>query len=94
MALARLGAAIEIDGGYVVARAPNGLRGAEIVFPKVTVGGTHTAMMAASLANGTTVIENAAREPEIVDVAYCLNKMVRASLAPAASASSSRASPS
>jgi UDP-N-acetylglucosamine 1-carboxyvinyltransferase len=75
MAVAQLGAAIEIESGYVVARAPQGLRGAEIVFPKVTVGGTHTAMMAASLAQGTTVIENAAREPEIVDVADCLNKM-------------------
>jgi len=75
MAVGRLGASIEIDGGYVVARAPHGLRGADIVFPKVTVGGTHTAMMAASLAAGTTVIENAAREPEIVDVADCLNKM-------------------
>jgi UDP-N-acetylglucosamine 1-carboxyvinyltransferase len=75
MAMARLGAAIEIESGYVVARAPHGLRGAEIVFPKVTVGGTHTAMMAASLAPGTTVIENAAREPEIADVADCLNKM-------------------
>jgi UDP-N-acetylglucosamine 1-carboxyvinyltransferase len=75
MAVARLGAAIEIESGYVVARAPHGLRGAEIVFPKITVGGTHTAMMAASLAQGTTVIENAAREPEIVDVADCLNKM-------------------
>jgi len=74
-AMARLGAAIEIESGYVVARAPRGLRGAEIVFPKVTVGGTHTAMMAASLAQGTTVIENAAREPEIIDVADCLNKM-------------------
>ncbi len=52
-----------------------GCKGGEIVFPKVTVGGTHTAMMAASLANGTTVIENAAREPEIGDVADCLNKM-------------------
>jgi UDP-N-acetylglucosamine 1-carboxyvinyltransferase len=75
MAIAQLGAAIEIESGYVVARAPHGLRGGEIVFPKVTVGGTHTAMMAASLAQGTTVIENAAREPEIVDVADCLNKM-------------------
>jgi UDP-N-acetylglucosamine 1-carboxyvinyltransferase len=75
MALERLGAEIEIDGGYVVARAKNGLRGGEVVFPKVTVGGTHTAVMAASLANGTTVIENAAREPEIRDVADCLNKM-------------------
>jgi len=75
MAMEQLGAQIEIDGGYVVARAPKGLRGGEVVFPKVTVGGTHTALMAASLANGTTVIENAAREPEIGDVADCLNKM-------------------
>ena len=75
MAVERLGAAIEIESGYVVARAPHELRGAEIVFPKVTVGGTHTAMMAAALARGTTVIENAAREPEIADVADCLNKM-------------------
>jgi UDP-N-acetylglucosamine 1-carboxyvinyltransferase len=75
MAVARLGAKIDIESGYVVARAPHGLRGAEIVFPKVTVGGTHTALMAASLAQGTTVIENAAREPEIVDVTDCLNKM-------------------
>jgi UDP-N-acetylglucosamine 1-carboxyvinyltransferase len=75
MALERLGAEIEIDAGYVIARAPRGLRGGEISFPKVTVGGTHTALMAASLANGTTLIENAAREPEIKDVADCLNKM-------------------
>ena len=65
MALEKLGAEIEIEGGYVIARAKKGLRGGEIVFPKVTVGGTHTALMAASLARGTTVIENAAREPEI-----------------------------
>jgi UDP-N-acetylglucosamine 1-carboxyvinyltransferase len=75
MALEKLGAEIEIESGYVVARAKNGLRGAEINFPKVTVGGTHTALMAAVLARGTTVIENAAREPEIGDVADCLNKM-------------------
>src|SRR5579884_59163 len=75
MALEKLGAEIEIDGGYVVARAKNGLRGGEIVFPKVTVGGTHTALMGAALARGTTVIENAAREPEIGDLADCLNKM-------------------
>jgi len=75
MALQRLGAAIDIEGGYVVARAPRGLTGGDIVFPKVTVGGTHTAMMAASLARGTTVIDNAAREPEVADVAACLNKM-------------------
>jgi UDP-N-acetylglucosamine 1-carboxyvinyltransferase len=75
MAMERLGAKIEIDSGYVAARAPNGLKGGEIAFPKVTVGGTHTAIMAASLASGTTVIENAAREPEVGDVAACLNKM-------------------
>ena len=75
MALEKLDAEIEIEGGYVIARAKKGLRGADIVFPKVTVGGTHTAMMAAALAHGTTVIENAAREPEIGDVADCLNKM-------------------
>ena len=75
MALEALGGEIEIEGGYVIARAKKGLRGGEIKFPKVTVGGTHTALMAASLAAGTTVIENAAREPEIGDVADCLNKM-------------------
>ncbi|AWN34959.1 UDP-N-acetylglucosamine 1-carboxyvinyltransferase [Methylobacterium radiodurans] len=75
MALERLGAQIEIDGGYVVAKTKNGLRGAEISFPKVTVGGTHVALMAAALAYGTTVIENAAREPEVVDLAECLTKM-------------------
>ena len=75
MALEQLGAEIEIDRGYVIARAKNGLRGGEIKFPKVTVGGTHTALMAAALARGTTVIENAAREPEVADVAACLNKM-------------------
>jgi UDP-N-acetylglucosamine 1-carboxyvinyltransferase len=75
MALEKFGAEIEIEGGYVIARASKGLHGGDIVFPKVTVGGTHTAMMAAALAHGTTVIENAAREPEIGDVADCLNKM-------------------
>ncbi|HEX3163973.1 MAG TPA: UDP-N-acetylglucosamine 1-carboxyvinyltransferase, partial [Pseudolabrys sp.] len=75
MALEKLGVEIEIEGGYVIARAKKGLRGGEIVFPKVTVGGTHTALMAAVLATGTTVIENAAQEPEVGDVADCLNKM-------------------
>jgi len=75
MALEKLGADIDIEAGYVIARAPHGLRGGEVVFPKVTVSGTHTALMAATLARGTTVIENAAREPEIGDVADCLNKM-------------------
>lgn len=75
MALEKLGAEIEIDGGYVVAKTKNGLRGAEITFPTVTVGGTHVALMAAALAYGTTVIDNAAREPEVVDLAECLSKM-------------------
>jgi UDP-N-acetylglucosamine 1-carboxyvinyltransferase len=75
MAMERLGAKIDIENGYVVATAKGGLKGAEIDFPKVTVGGTHTALMAATLAHGTTVIHNAAREPEIVDVADCLMKM-------------------
>ena len=75
MVLERLGAQIDIDSGYVIAKAPNGLRCAEIEFPKVTVGGTHTALMAAALAQGTTVLHNAAREPEVVDLADCLVKM-------------------
>jgi UDP-N-acetylglucosamine 1-carboxyvinyltransferase len=75
MALSSLGAEIEIDRGYVIARAPDGLKGGTISFPKITVSGTHVAIMAASLARGSTVIENAAREPEIGDLADCLNKM-------------------
>ncbi len=75
MALEKLGAKIDIENGYVVASAKNGLVGAEIDFPKVTVGGTHTALMAASLARGTTVLRNAAREPEVIDLADCLVKM-------------------
>jgi UDP-N-acetylglucosamine 1-carboxyvinyltransferase len=75
MALEKLGAEIDIEAGYVIARAPKGLRGGEINFDKVTVGGTHTALMAASLAHGHTLIKNAAREPEIVDLADCLIKM-------------------
>jgi UDP-N-acetylglucosamine 1-carboxyvinyltransferase len=75
MALEKLGADITIDAGYVVAKAPGGLRGAKIDFPKVTVSGTHVALMAATLAKGTSEINNAACEPEIADVADCLNKM-------------------
>jgi UDP-N-acetylglucosamine 1-carboxyvinyltransferase len=74
-ALKSLGAEIEIDAGYVIARAPKGLHGARVVFPKVTVGATHVTLMAAALAKGETVIENAAREPEIVDLAECLTRM-------------------
>jgi UDP-N-acetylglucosamine 1-carboxyvinyltransferase len=75
MAMERLGTEVEFDGGYVIARAKKGLRGGEINFPKVTVGGTHIALMAGALASGTTVIENAAQEPEVGDLADCLNKM-------------------
>jgi UDP-N-acetylglucosamine 1-carboxyvinyltransferase len=74
-ALRTLGAEIDIEAGYVLAKAKQGLRGARITFPKVTVGATHVAMMAASLAKGESVIENAAMEPEIVDLAACLTKM-------------------
>lgn len=73
--LAALGAEIDVDAGYVVARAPKGLVGNRIVFPKVSVGATHTLMMAAALAKGETVLENAAREPEIADLARCLVAM-------------------
>ncbi|WP_045837144.1 UDP-N-acetylglucosamine 1-carboxyvinyltransferase [Hyphomicrobium sp. 99] len=75
MGLKALGAEIDIDAGYVIARAPKGLHGARIVFPKVSVGATHNVLLAAALAKGETVIENAAREPEIGDVALCLSKM-------------------
>jgi len=75
MGLKALGAEIDIDGGYVVAKAGKGLRGARVVFPKVSVGATHAVLMTAALAKGETVIENAAREPEIGDVAECLTKM-------------------
>jgi UDP-N-acetylglucosamine 1-carboxyvinyltransferase len=75
MALEKLGAVITIEAGYAIVTAPKGLQGGRIVFPKVTVGGTHTALMAAVLAHGSTVIENAAREPEVVDLAHCLVKM-------------------
>ena len=73
--LKALGAEIDIDAGYVVAKAPRGLVGNRIVFPKVSVGATHQVLLAAALAKGETVIENAAREPEIGDVAECLVKM-------------------
>jgi UDP-N-acetylglucosamine 1-carboxyvinyltransferase len=75
LAIKALGAEIDIDGGYVIARAPKGLRGGRVLFPKVSVGATHAALLAAALSRGETVIENAAREPEIGDVASCLVKM-------------------
>ncbi|MBC8131215.1 MAG: UDP-N-acetylglucosamine 1-carboxyvinyltransferase [Rhizobiaceae bacterium] len=73
--LRALGATLEIEAGYIVAEAKGGLVGNRFVFPKVSVGATHVLMMAASLANGETILENAAREPEIVDLATCLNAM-------------------
>jgi UDP-N-acetylglucosamine 1-carboxyvinyltransferase len=73
--LQALGADIDVDNGYVVAKARNRLVGNRYVFPKVSVGATHVLMMAASLARGETVIENAAREPEVADLAACLNAM-------------------
>lgn len=73
--LKKLGAEIEIDAGYVIARAPKGLTGGHVIFPMVSVGATHNVLLAATLAKGETVIENAAREPEIGDVANCLVKM-------------------
>ena len=73
--LQRLGAEVELSGGYIEARAPNGLKGAEIVFPSVSVGATEHLLMAAALADGESVLINAAREPEIVDLATCLNTM-------------------
>lgn len=75
MGLEKLGAKIEVEGGYVVAEAPGGLVGNKVTFPKVSVGATHVIMMAATLAKGETVIENAAREPEVVDLANCLIAM-------------------
>ncbi|MBC7148960.1 MAG: UDP-N-acetylglucosamine 1-carboxyvinyltransferase [Rhizobium sp.] len=74
--LTALGATMEIDSGYINATAPKGgLIGGTYTFPKVSVGATHVMLMAASLARGTTVINNAAREPEVVDLANCLNAM-------------------
>jgi len=75
MAMEKLGAHLDISAGYVIANAGTGLKGAHISFPMVSVGATHAALMAAVLARGDTIIENAAREPEIGDVAECLVKM-------------------
>ena len=73
--LEALGAEIELKEGYLHAKAPRGLKGAEIELSFASVGATENIMMAATLAKGTTVIRNAAREPEIVDLADCLKKM-------------------
>ena len=74
-ALRALGASIDLHEGYVYAQAPRGLTGAEIVFPFVSVGATEHAMLAAVLAKGRTVLKNAACEPELSDLADCLNAM-------------------
>ena len=74
-ALEVLGAKIEVKEGYIYASAPGGLKGAKVTFPKVTVGGTENLLMAATLAKGETLLENAAREPEIGNLADCLNAM-------------------
>jgi len=74
-ALRSMGAEIELSEGYVIASAKGGLKGAEITFPFISVGATEHAMLAAVLAKGETTLNNAAREPEIVDLAKCLNAM-------------------
>src|ERR1700744_568294 len=74
-ALEALGAHIDLHEGYVYAQAPRGLKGAEIDFPISSVGATEHAMLAAVLAEGVTVLQNAAREPELEDLAQCLNAM-------------------
>ena len=74
-AMQKLGATVELADGYIQARAPKGLVGARIVFPFVSVGATENAIMAAVLAKGTTQLVQAAREPEIIDLAICLNAM-------------------
>lgn len=73
--LEQMGASIEIKNGYVIAQAPNGLHGANIIFPKASVGATCNILMAATLAKGITKIENAAKEPEIADLIDLLVKM-------------------
>ena len=74
-ALEAMGAVITVDGGYIVASAPEGLKGVDFTFDTVTVGGTENAVMAASLAAGTSVLRNVAREPEIVDLVRFLRAM-------------------
>ena len=74
-AMQALGAVVELADGYIQARAPGGLRGGRVVFPNVSVGATENAMIAASLAKGASELVNVAREPEISDLAACLNAM-------------------
>lgn len=74
-ALRQLGAEIGLEDGYVRARAPRGLVGADVTFPSVSVGASENLLMAACLARGSTVLRNAAREPEVADLAACLSRM-------------------
>ncbi len=74
-AMQGLGAVVELADGYIQARAPGGLSGGRVVFPMVSVGATENALMAAALAKGTSELVNVAREPEIIDLANCLNAM-------------------
>ena len=73
--LRAMGAKVELNGGLIHATAPQGLRGTEIVLPQPSVGATENLLLAAVLASGETVIRNAAREPEIADLAHCLTAM-------------------
>ncbi|MGG5807878.1 UDP-N-acetylglucosamine 1-carboxyvinyltransferase [Falsiroseomonas sp. CW058] len=73
--LEQMGAVFDLEGGYMHAKAPQGLRGARIIFPQVSVGATENLLMAATLADGVTELVNAAREPEIGDLAMCLMRM-------------------
>ena len=71
----RLGAEVTTENGYIKAKAENGLKGAEILFDNISVTGTENAVMAAVLAEGKTILKNAAREPEVIDLISCLKKM-------------------
>ncbi len=91
--LQRLGAEVELREGYIEARAPKGLKGAEIVFPNVSVGATENLLMAATLAEGESVLINAAREPEITDLATASSRWARGSTGSAATGCGSSGSP-
>lgn len=75
MGMEQLGANVTLEDGYILAEASKGLKGTSIVFPAVSVGATENVLMAATLADGTTIMTNVAREPEIIDLADCLNAM-------------------
>ena len=73
--LRKLGANISVENGYIHASVPKGLSGARIIFPKISVGATENLILASVLAKGTTILQNAAKEPEINDLVNCLNSM-------------------